>query len=304
MDPYHTSSTNRPRTHGSHRHGLSARHVVGGWELVDCLGQGEWSTVYSGRPRDCPPDWPADYAIKIARLDAQRRQQARQLLVCEAAASRAVVHPHLVSVLAAELELTPPLLVMPLLQGTTLERALAAHAPFSTPHALWITRQVAEALQALHDAGWVHADVKPGNIHVSVEGHATLIDLGFAMQLQSADCGVGGSLRGSPMYTAPEMISSAVPVDGQCDVYSLGATLYELLTGTPPFAERDPGRLMLAHLQQPVPHPRRAIPSLHRGVAALLRGMLAKEPLRRPPPSDLIRQLVDLEIATLEERVA
>lgn len=298
----HTSSFVQSRT--GHHHDATGRHGIGNWELIDRLGSGRWSTVYRGRPCDCPPDWPADYAVKVARVEAGKRGEAAQLLAREAAVGGAVGHPHLIPILSAQLNITPPIVVMPLLRGAMLDQAVAAHAPFSTPHSLWITRQVAAALAELHRHGWMHADVKPGNIHVAPSGHVTLIDLGFAVELGSSDSAAGGALRGSLTYTAPEMISAAVPVDGYCDIYSLGVTLYELLTGAPPFVESEPGPLMLAHMQRAVPNPRVQMPMLHRGVWHLLQDLLAKEPLRRPTAPELVERLVDLEVETLEERVA
>jgi serine/threonine protein kinase len=265
---------------------------------------GEWSTVFRARPRDCPGDWPADYAVKVARVDGTRTEYAQTLITREATIGRVVVHPHLIAVLSAHIEAAPYYLVMPLLEGATLRTALDACGPLPTPHALWIVRQIAESLAALHEAGWIHADVKPDNIHVSPQGHATLIDLGFALRRDSAECVPGATLRGTMRYTAPEMISAAMPIDERSDIYSLGVTLFELLTGQPPFTEEDPGRVMLAHLQRPVPDPRRQLPGLHREVTDALRAMLAKQPLRRPSAAELVRRLVHLEIATLEERVA
>ena len=292
-----TSSTRRgrPRRLGAY---------LGDWELVGTLGAGEWSTVFSARPRGCPPDWPPDYAVKVAGAAGSRDRQAELLLAREATLGRELAHPHIIAVLAAHVDAPPHYLVMPLLQGGTLQDAMTAFRTLNTAHALWITRQIAEALAALHQAGWMHADVKPANIHVSPDGHATLIDLGFALRLDSPECAADGTMRGTMAYTAPEMISAAVPIDGQSDIYSLGVTLFELLTGKPPFNDGDSGQLVLAHLQRSIPDPRRALPGLHPDVARLLKNMLAKEPLRRPNAEELVERLVDLEIATLEERVA
>ncbi len=283
---------------------IDTRSYLGKWELLGPIGTGEWSTVFRARPRDCSADWPADYAIKVARVGDPRHPHADALITREATVGRVVLHPHLIAILLAHLETSPYHLVMPLLQGATLRDALMSCGPLSTPHALWIVRQIAEALATLHQAGWIHADVKPSNMHVSPAGHATLIDLGFALKMESAECAPGASLRGTMIYTAPEMISSAVSVDERSDTYSLGITLYELLTGHPPFLDEDPGRLMLAHLQRAVPNPRRSLPGLNHEVNRLLRDMLAKEPLRRPTDEELVQRLVDLEIATLEERLA
>lgn len=277
---------------------------LGDWELVARLAEGEWATIYAARPGACPSDWPADYAVKVAKQKTEGGVSAASLLAREALVGQSVAHRHLIAVLSAHVDGSPSYLVMPLLSGATVERAVVSHGPFPTPHALWIARQVAEALEALHEAGWMHADVKPGNVVVSAEGHATLVDLGFALKLRSRECAAKSELRGTMTYTAPEMISSTEPIDGQCDIYSLGVTLYEMLTGRPPFADQDAGRLALAHLQQPVPDARRVRPLLDRDVCRLLSTMLAKHPLRRPNATELARQLAALEIATLDERVA
>ncbi len=298
----HGSQRLRSPVAGSAGSSSSARPCVGPWELVHPLGRGQWATVYAGRPAGSPEDWPADYAIKVALSDGEQARQAQRLLSREAAVLCAVTHPHLVAMLSAHLDTQPPLIVMPRVSGATLDTALAQAGRCRVPHALWIARQVAEALAALHAAGWIHADIKPGNIHVAPAGHVTLIDLGFALRLDSAECAAGAALRGTLAYTSPEMISAAVPVDGRSDVYGLGVTLYEMLVGVTPFDESDPGRLMLAHLQKSIPNPRHVLPTLHHGVGQLLQDMLAKEPLRRPIGQELIDRLVDLEIATLEER--
>jgi serine/threonine-protein kinase len=277
---------------------------VGKWCLVSLLGQGLWSRVFRARPRDLPADRPADYAVKLVDGHVAQGLLATRLLRREATVARNLSHPHLIAVLSADADHDPPYLVMPLLEGATAQEAVRRTGPFTPPHALWITRQAAEALRALHQAGWLHADVKTGNIHISPQGHVTLFDLGFALRLQSGDCAPGGEIRGTPAYTAPEMYSPSVHVDDRCDIYSLGVSLYEMLTGKTPFQGQLPEQLARAHIQQPAPSPRRLSPGLCPGITKLLQAMLAKEPLRRPDANELIARLTELEIATLEERVA
>lgn len=279
---------------------LATAHL-GDWELLDVIGRGNWSTVYAARPRRCAATMPVDYAVKVASGGAS---SGRALLAREAQVGTCVTHRHLIAVLSSDVAAPAPYLVMPLLRGANLHDALAGCGPLATPQALWIARQVAAALTAVHAAGWIHADVKPGNIHVSPVGHATLIDLGLALQVGSDQCGRGAPFHGTAAYAAPEMISRAREIGPPADTYSLGATLYELLTGRPPFEGATPEGVLTAHLERAVPNPRRLRPQLDHGTSRLLRDMLAKEPLRRPADDELVARLVALEIATLWERAA
>jgi serine/threonine-protein kinase len=224
-------------------------------------------------------------------------------LAREACIGRTISHPHLAPVLAAELDAAPNYLVMPRLEGVSLKAAVSARQRLAAPQALWTTRQIAEALRALHGRGWRHSDVKPGNIHLSSKGHATLLDLGFAQPIdERAGEQDEHALFASFAYAAPEVFTRAARITAAADVYSLGITLYEMLAGRLPFRETDATELAVAHLQQVPPDIRDFAPLLSPRIGWLLKRMLAKEPLRRPETDELIPLLVELEVETFEER--
>jgi serine/threonine protein kinase len=277
--------------------------TLGKWQLGRLLGAGQWTYVYEARPQDCPADFPSDYAVKVLKPQHRGNSLAAGCVQREAYVAQAVTHPHLVSILSAHVDRPPFYLVMPRLSGVTLAATLAAQRVPSLPHALWIVRQTAAALLALHDRGWLHADVKPDNIFVSPQGHATLLDLGFAQRAQTARTAPDALLQTTPLYTAPELFLSSSAVGSSSDIYSLGITLYQLLTGRLPFQATDPADIAAAHLQMPPPDPRQFRPQLPPRVARLVKRMLAKEPLRRPSTAELIAWLTELEIETFTERL-
>jgi serine/threonine-protein kinase len=269
---------------------------VGPWQPVQLAGEGRLAKVYRARPSEAGPGAPADYALKVLRERLEDNPLAVELLRREAAVAQQVSDPHLVSVLAAGLEEPPYYVVMPWLAGRSLEGKINR---MSVGAALWTARQVSEALDSLHQSGWMHADVKPANIIVSPEGHATLVDLGFARRRDEAGSVVNRPLLGTVAYIAPEMVTSTLGADIRSDIYSLGATLYELLSGRPPFTGNDLAELISQHRQSVPTDVRELVGGIPDEVAELIAKMLAKEPLRRPQtPRELIDQLVRLEIAT------
>src|SRR5262249_7588348 len=140
----------------------------------------------------------------------------------------------------------PYFLVMDLLPGESMRRRLRRDYRLEPATALWITRQVAQALAALHHAGFVHGDVKPDNVRILTEGNAMLLDLGFAHRPgENAPLLEQGFVLGTVNYLAPELTGPR-PTDNQAsDLFSLGVTLFEMLTGQLPFGtgtqpEADP----------------------------------------------------------------
>ena len=277
--------------------------AVGNWQLAELLGEGRWCQVYRARPSTRDAATPADYAVKLAKRSASDTVAIR-LLQREAVVAGEVSHPNLTSILSARVRRPPYYIVMPYLPGQTLEAALADHDRLPTGEAAQIARQTVEALAALHAAGWVHSDVKPGNILVGSTGHVTLLDLGLARK----SGGVGGidgtTLAGTLAYTAPESFSSLVELGPALDVYSLGVTLYRMVTGVLPFPQSDPAALAAAHLHHRPPSPRVLNPALDQRVVSLLEGMLEKQPSQRPSLDELASWLEPFEAGPADRRIA
>jgi len=276
---------------------------IDGWELVEAVYEGPLAQTYRARAAGTSPDRPPSYALKLLRHTWWSQPQAVALIAREALVGQTVRHRHLIAVLSASVLRSPYYLVTPWLEGETLAARLARPRGIELPDALWIARQVAEALHALHEAGWTHGDVKPSNIFLSPGGHVTLLDLGFARRADETGSAADRPVMGTCRYIAPEAITSVLAIDARSDVYSLGAVLFEILAGRPPFEECGLAELVVAHRQSRPPDLRRLIPCLADDVARLVAQMLAKEPLRRPQtPAELVDRLAALEIATFAER--
>ena len=278
-------------------------HRFGPWQLVRQVAQSELSQVYQARPAHAPQDGAAQYAVKLLKERWQGCSQAVGALRREAMLGRSIAHPHLISVLSAHVGGPPYYLVMPWLQGATLAARLAGGDRPGLAIALWLTRQVVQALEALHHDGWMHADIKPSNVFISPDQHATLMDLGLCRRPQESISLVDRHVAGTVHYMAPEMVTSVWGADIRSDIYSLGVMLYELIAGRLPFTGKAVEDIVRAHVQA-APQPLRdLVPQVPRDVARLVHQMLRKDPLRRPQtPAELIHRLVRLEIAFLAAR--
>jgi serine/threonine-protein kinase len=217
----------------------------------------------------------------------------------EALVGMTITHPHLVSVLAAHVHETPQFIVAPFLPGMTLAERIRG-GRLSVRAALWITRQVASALSALHEGGWLHRDVKPANTIISPSGHATLIDLGLCRQRDRSASLEDRPVAGTFDYLAPEAVTPGIACTPATDLYSLGVMLYEMLAGQPPFQGRTAGELADKHRRATPPPIAELRPEVTADLAELLRQLLAKQPVRRPASAnEVAERLVRLEIAAL-----
>jgi serine/threonine-protein kinase len=279
--------------------------VVGPWQLAQPLHRGTLSATFLARPAGLP-DQPCQYVVKLLATEFVHDAQACQAMRQEAYVGRKVCHPHLISVLDANVRSRPYFITMPHLPGKTLRQLLESRQLLAPPAAFWIARQVAEALSALHDFGWLHGDVKPENILVAPDGHATLLDLGFARRIDQEGSAVSRQALGTFNYIAPESVTSTLGSDGRSDIYSLGATLYEALTGRLPLVGRTLAEMASQHRQARPACIRSLLPHLPQPAASLVHRMLAKHPLRRPQTArEVVHRLVALEVESFADcRVA
>jgi len=276
---------------------------LGSWRLIAPVAQGTMAEIFRAASATAPDDQVGLYAVK--RLCARWHEMPQAVLHFqrEALIGRSLCHSHLIAVLAAQVERPPYYLVMPWLDGRSLGDRIREPERVPLAVALWWMRQTAEALAALAEAGWMHADVKPDNLMVSPRGHVTLLDLGLARRMDETGSIAERLVVGTPAYMAPETLTSALGSSLQSDIYSLGAVLFELLTGHRPFETEELGQLVRLHRQGPPPCVRRVAAEVPADVARLVDRMLAREPLRRPSsPREVADELARLEIHYLADR--
>jgi serine/threonine-protein kinase len=267
---------------GSHTHvvDLQAGVDFGPYRIERLLGRGGMGEVWLARHTTL--DRPVALKVLPVGLGADPAFRARFL--AESRLAAALDHPHIVPIYEAGETDGRPFIAMRFVAGRDLGTVLASDGPLPAPRALTLLRGIADALDAAHDRGLVHRDVKPGNILVASDArgaeHAYLADFGLTKHVGSdADFTQAGHIVGSVGYIAPEQIEGR-PIDGRADVYSLACVLFESVTGRPPFpAERDVATLW-AHLQAARPRPSSFAPELAPLDDVLARGM-AVAPLER-----------------------
>ena len=176
-----------------------------------------------------------------------------------------------------------PYYVMPLAEGGSLRDRLKSERSLHIAEAIAITRTIAQALAALHAAGFVHRDIKPENVLLGKHGEARLADYGIAHAITAAakdDLTSTGVVLGTPPYMSPEQAGGG-PLDGRSDVYSLGCLLYEMLAGEPPFHGANPQAVLARHMHEAPPSLRVVRSAVPDALEALTMQMLAKVPADR-----------------------
>lgn len=249
-------------------------HVVNGkWRLEERLGSGGMGTVY--RAEELSVGRPV--AIKFLHAALLKEPQAVQRFEQESRSMARVDHPNLVHLYAVERDGPVPCIVMKYVEGRRLTTLLRERRRFTVAEALPLVVQIGSALSALHAQGFIHRDLKPGNVMLAADGFATLLDFGL-MRAMNTNLTRPGTILGTPHYMSPEQAIGSTSLDGRSDLYSLAVLITELLAGQLPFAIEPTGEMLASRVTEE-PRPPHL---LHSQITRPLSDVLLKAMSRKP----------------------
>jgi tRNA A-37 threonylcarbamoyl transferase component Bud32 len=275
-----------------------APKAMGGYEILKPLGRGGMGTVYLARQVSL--DRPV--ALKVMNPKWARDPAFLARFTREAYAAAQLTHHHIVQIYDIGEQGGAPFFSMEYVQGKNLAEVVRSEGKLDVEAAVGYVLQAARGLKFAHDFGMVHRDVKPDNLMLNEQGLVKVADLGLVKTpgaddappagaapprpLSSALASLAsvthvGSALGTPAYMAPEQGRNAAAVDHRADIYSLGCTLYVLLTGQPPFHGHTAMEVLTKHLTEPVVPPEQVVKRVPHELSEVVLRMLAKDPAQR-----------------------
>ncbi|HEV3142570.1 MAG TPA: serine/threonine-protein kinase [Gemmataceae bacterium] len=256
---------------------------LGKYVLTEWIGEGSCGIVF----RAFHPTLQIPVAVKVLHpAKAIKNRELHGKLKAEGQLLARLNHRYVVRVFDFEPDGDFPFLVLEYVSGPNLAELIEQSGRIQPSRALRILRQLADALGAAHAMGIVHRDIKPANVLLTRSGVTKLADLGLALVQQPFLQSQAGTppfpaRAGTIFYIAPELAEGGVASE-QSDMYSLGATIYHALTGSPPFVGSTAREIRSQHSSAPVPSPKTRVPDLPDDLAQLVLQMLAKDPRQRP----------------------
>jgi len=288
------------------QHLIAGRHkgfFLGKYQLLSYLGAGGMSRVYLARHVALK----RTVAIKllVPKQSQDPFQSRRFQLECEAIA--ALDHPNIVRAHDFDRDGDYSFLVMEYVEGPDLQKIVEKQGPLRVTHAAEFVRQAALGLDHAHSRGMVHRDIKPANLLLTPERTIKILDMGVVRLVGRGEVSLtleqGIQVLGTVDYLPPEQFIDSHNVDRRADLYSLGCTLFYLLTGHPPFNAGGQSQRIIMHQTQPPPDPRTERPDVPRGLVQICFRMMAKRPEDRfNSAGEVAERLRDWMLAHRENR--
>ncbi|MCR9074486.1 MAG: serine/threonine protein kinase [bacterium] len=247
---------------------------ISGYKILGKLGAGAMATVYKAKQISL------DRIVAIKKLPKKfsSNPQFIERFFAEGRAAAQLNHPNIVQAFDVGNEGDLYYFVMEYVEGRSVHDDIVTHKRYKESEAIDIAIQVAEALEHAHDRGLIHRDVKPKNIMITREGVVKLADMGLARAMSDVEAAEAeaGRAFGTPYYISPEQIRGEKDIGPPADIYSLGVTLYHMVTGSVPFEGKNPSSVMHKHLKSELVPPDHVNPKLSAGISEVIEMMMAK----------------------------
>jgi serine/threonine-protein kinase len=261
------------------------KNEIEGYRLLERIGRGAMGTVYKALHLGLQ----RVVAVKVLHQELAADTTQVERLKSEAKLLASLDHPNILRALDAGESNGFPFIVTEYVEGSTLRERLAQNGPLPEDEALTIVRALADALEKARRNGVVHRDVKPGNVLLTRQGQPKLMDLGLAKGPEDLGLTQHGATVGTPQYISPEQAQDPKRADTRSDIYSLGATLYALLTGRPPFEGSTLAEMLTKVLYETPAPPRTLNPKVSAETGYLVERMMLKDPgLRYQTPAEVV----------------
>lgn len=271
--------------------------TLGGYTILERVGKGGMGTVY----RALQQSLERIVALKVLSEDVANDPELSALFIQEAKAAGELSHPNIVRVYDVNVIDGVLFYVMEYMAHGSVEDLLRREGKLPVDRALLIALQAVQGIEYAEHEKLVHRDIKPANLMVHESGSVKIGDLGIAVRLADRKPqSRAGAISGSPHYMAPEQALGRA-IDSKADIYALGATLFQLLTGSPPFRGQSLKEILFAHIRTDPPELRKLVPEAPEALSVLLKSLLAKDPVRRPGGA-AARQSLEAIIASRTRR--
>ena len=275
---------------------LQGRHkgfVLGPYIVLDLLGRGGMGAVYLAKHTDLHRKVAIKLLVPVRDADSKL---AYERFIREARAAAALDHPNIVRLFDVSRWNDVPFLVMEHVDGVTLQQVLDRDGAMPPSHAADAIAQAASGLQHAHERGFVHRDIKPGNLIRDRQGNVKILDMGLARSFEDPNQKLtenldSGAVVGTADFISPEQALNAPNIDIRSDIYSLGATFFTLVAGKTPF-EGNTTQKLLNHQMRAVPKLTDSDPTVPEKLSQIVTRMMAKKPAERfQTPAEVIAAL-------------